>query len=536
MNRSVQIAETVTLVPIFEAVILTGMFFLFRPVRVERREDYNEGGEAGLQPDGVMDETSVTGTIAPILTVRIRDLNGQGQGVGQVEEDPGHADGGLVAFVNGALPGERVKANLVEQKGHYLVLDLLEILETSSDRQVKDCRYFPDCGGCQLRHLTYEAELRFKERRVNGQLDRQGIRGVDGAFRPILGMEDPLHYRGKSSFPAAPSRLAGDGPAIGHYRRGSHDLVNLEDCQIQSLPALALVNRVRELAHRDGISAYDEQAQEGTLRHLVVRTAFASKDLMLTLVVHDRRADLKIKDWLPDLRQTASATGFKLASVWLNDSTARGNRILSGHFRHLSGSRTITETVRGIQYRLSPDSFFQVNPRQAAVLFEEVIRVAGLRPGYRVLDLYCGAGAISLQLASAMRDAHPPVEVIGVDLVARSIADAKTNARLNKLSGIVFVEADATEWLKVYAKDRDKPPFDVLVVDPPRKGLEEDAIRVIRQSGIPRLVYVSCNPASLARDLERLGSCYRLESVQPVDLFPRTTHVEAVVLMSMVDK
>ncbi|NLA96063.1 MAG: 23S rRNA (uracil(1939)-C(5))-methyltransferase RlmD [Clostridiaceae bacterium] len=479
----------------------------------------------------------MTGKVGHFIC-EIRDLNERGQGVGVVVQDGSASPPrqGMVCFVDGALPGEKVAASLIEAKGHYLVLDLDRIIEASPDRIESDCDYFPLCGSCRLRHLSYAAELNFKEQGVRDQLSHKGLlESGSPVFKSIMSMEHPFHYRGKSIFPIAVSDSGENDLQIGQYSYGSHDLIDLHHCEIQSEVALILVNRVRELASRDRVTAYMEERQEGTLRHLLVRTAFSTRQVMLVCVVNDRKADPAILSWIPDLRASLHPSEFTLQSVWINDMEAMGNRILSSDYRHLDGSETIEEVINQVAYRISPDSFFQVNPRQAAVLFEEVIRAARLSPGERVLDLYSGVGALSLQLASAMKDATPPLEVTGVDRVTQAVMDARINAKINGLQNLTFIEADATAWLEAYEESPHNRPFDVIVVDPPRKGLEPQALDVIRQSGTHRIVYVSCNPATLARDLALLTDGYTVERVQPLDLFPRTTHVETVVLMSRVE-
>ena len=482
----------------------------------------------------------------PTFRVQIRDLNERGQGVGTVtsregDDRSGQAPSsslGKVAFVDGALPGECVLARLREEKAHYLVLDLIQLLEASGDRQTSDCPYFPDCGSCQLRHMSYEAELRFKEKRVRDQLSRSGLLPFDSpAFKPILGMAHPHHYRGKSIFPLQANKDGLEPPClIGQYQRGSHQVVDLESCLIQSETALALVNRVRDLLKKDPVSLYDEETHQGCLSHLVVRTAFSSGQVMIIFVVHDDSLDDRIQDWLPALEDTTSQEGMTLSSVWLNDREDRGNRILSTRYRHIQGAPNIEETLNGVSYKISPDSFFQVNPVQAALLFNQVAQAADLKPGARVLDLYSGVGAISLQLAHAAKDLQPPVKITGVDNVVQAIMDAQVNADINELENLTFIKADANAWLTDYETDPANPPFDLIVVDPPRKGLDAKGLEVILNSKTPRLIYVSCNPATLARDLSLLSEVYRVESAQPVDMFPRTTHVETVVLMSRVDK
>lgn len=521
--------------------------------------------------------------------IAIRDINERGQGVGSVMAVLNGADGsaeeniesrnfptnhekteqyrGKICFVDGALPGEEVLATLRQEKRNYLVLDLVEILKSSPDREASDCEYFPECGSCQLRHMDYQAELHLKEKRVLDLLCRIGplqteVTDIDSTatdmaahsdtiqqsdiptsgdghsiFKPIIGMENPFHYRSKSIFPISESTTeSGDrAVTIGQYRRGTHELVDLQDCKIQSEVALALVNTVRTLTVRDEVSIYDETEHRGTLRHLVVRVGFSSNQVMVIFVVNDDLADETIETWIPEFRQTVHSQGMTLQSVWLNDMDTRGNRILSSEYRLLDGAETIEETINGVTYQISPDSFFQVNPRQAAVLFDRVIDAAALNPGDRVLDLYCGVGALSLQLAASM-GTDCPGEVIGVDNVPQAIQDAEENAQLNGMTNLRFIEADSTAWLKEYVENSTGDSFDVIVVDPPRKGLDPGTVEAIKNSDSQRVVYVSCNPATLARDLSSLHDKYRIDSVQPVDMFPRTMHVETVVLMSKVEK
>lgn len=434
-------------------------------------------------------------------------------------------DRGKVCFVNDALPGEVVTARLIEDKRNYRVLDLVEIEVPSPDRVLPDCEYYPECGSCQLRHLHYDAELRLKENRVRHFLSR--LEGAYPAkFLPIIGMGDTRHYRGKSIFPFSQE----DGVVtIGQYRRGTNDLIDIQRCLIQSEVSLALVNSVRELANKDGVPAYDRMTQRGILRHLVVRTGFASRQVMLVFVVNDLSVKEQIMSWVPALEETALDAGYTLKSVWMNLQTSRDNRILSDDYLFLFGEETIEEEINGVRYNISPDSFFQVNPKQTEILFREVVKTANIKPGDRVLDLYCGVGAIALQLASDIAShAQGSGEVIGVEIVEAAVDNARDNAKLNGIENVHFIKADASKWLY---EQNDKLMIDVIVVDPPRKGLDPAALNVIREADCERVVYVSCNPATLARDLALLSDRYQIATIQPVDMFPHTTHVETIVLI-----
>ena len=471
-------------------------------------------------------------TMDTVFRILIRDVNERGQGVGTVLND-GHDDSvnasdldrGKVCFVNDALPGEVVTARLIEDKRNYRVLDLVEIEVPSPDRVLPDCEYYPECGSCQLRHLHYDAELRLKENRVRHFLSR--LEGAYPAkFLPIIGMGDTRHYRGKSIFPFSQE----DGVVtIGQYRRGTNDLIDIQRCLVQSEVSLALVNSVRGLANKVGVPAYDRMTQRGILRHLVVRTGFASRQVMLVFVVNDLSVKEQIMSWVPALEETALDAGYTLKSVWMNLQTSRDNRILSDDYLFLFGEETIEEEINGVRYNISPDSFFQVNPKQTEILFREVVKTANIKPGDRVLDLYCGVGAIALQLASDIAShAQGSGEVIGVEIVEAAVDNARDNAKLNGIENVHFIKADASKWLH---EQKDKLMIDVIVVDPPRKGLDPAALNVIRDADCERVVYVSCNPATLARDLALLSDRYQIATIQPVDMFPHTTHVETIVLI-----
>ncbi len=475
-------------------------------------------------------------TMDTMFRILIRDVNERGQGVGTVLND-GHDDSvnasdldrGKVCFVNDALPGEVVTARLIEDKRNYRVLDLVEIEVPSPDRVLPDCEYYPECGSCQLRHLHYDAELRLKENRVRHFLSR--LEGAYPAkFLPIIGMGDTRHYRGKSIFPFSQE----DGVVtIGQYRRGTNDLIDIQRCLVQSEVSLALVNSVRGLANKVGVPAYDRMTQRGILRHLVVRTGFASRQVMLVFAVNDLSVKEQIMSWVPALEETALDAGYTLNSVWMNLQTSRGNRILSDDYLFLFGEETIEEEINGVRYNISPDSFFQVNPKQTEILFREVVKTANIKPGDRVLDLYCGVGAIALQLASDIAShAQGSGEVIGVEIVEAAVDNARDNAKLNGIENVHFIKADASKWLH---EQKDKLMIDVIVVDPPRKGLDPAALNVIRDADCERVVYVSCNPATLARDLALLSDRYQIATIQPVDMFPHTTHVETVALLSKLD-
>ncbi len=439
------------------------------------------------------------------IELDITALGSEGQGIGRVE--------GYALFVEGALPGERIRAQVIKTTSSYGVGKLLKVLVPSHERQKPRCAVFGRCGGCALQHLTYEAQLRAKEETVRAALERLGgFRGA--AVLPVLGMKEPWHYRNKAAFPAG---MADGKPVLGFFAPRSHRIVPFEDCPIQHPESLSALRAVKQWAQECDVPFYDERTGKGVLRHVVVRSPQGQ-----TMAVLVTTGALPKPARLVDLLQK-EVRGLK--SVIHNVNSGRTNVIFGKKFRVVWGEEQIAARLLGLEFSVSAASFFQVNTLQTEVLYEKALEFAGLTGRETVADLYCGTGTISLALA------RKAGEVVGIEIVPEAIEDARRNALRNGVENARFICAPAEEELPRMVEEGLRPQ--VVVLDPPRKGCEEALLAAVAKAAPERVVYVSCNPATLARDAKYLAQQgYRLEMAQPVDMFPWTAHVETVVLLS----
>ena len=442
----------------------------------------------------------------------IDSLNQSGQGVGRL--------GDLVVFVDGGIPGDRVTLKVTEKHRHYWHAEVLAIESPSPERIEPFCPVAGTCGGCALQSLAYTAQLKWKTRQVSDQLERIGrIKEAVSLTRPALGMAQPDHYRNKVQFPVSGSR---EHPLIGFYARRSHQVVDTDRCDIQHPTADVVRHVVREHLLKHRIQPYQESLHTGLLRHILVRTGFGTGQVMVVLVINGSEYP-----GLPDLIRSlekaipAEVPGFALTSLFIGQNTDRTNVILGSGFRKAYGQDHIEEIILGLRFRISPASFFQVNPYQTGILYQEVLHAASLHGTETVLDLYCGTGSISLLLAQAAR------RVIGVETVAAAIEDARLNAQANQVTDVEFHVGLAESWLADYFAAGGHA--DVVVIDPPRRGCDAKLIASLNLLEAQRLVYVSCNPATLARDLALLQPVWSVKQIQPVDLFPWSDSVECVV-------
>ncbi len=425
-----------------------------------------------------------------------------GEGIARIE--------GVAVFVKEALRGERGDVR-IEHVGRSAAWGRMETLrEPSSARVAPDCPYYGQCGGCQFRHMDYAEELEAKRQRVEDALRRIG--GVDLPVSVIHGAETTLRYRNKVQFPI------GDG-AVGYYRRGTHQVVDIADCLLQPEADTACRAAFQNWMERFRIPAYDERTGNGLLRHLFLRTNSAGE--ALCCVVANGRT-------LPHEGELVAALRYaepRLAGVVLSVNARKTNVILGGEYRTLWGRDWLEEELCGHRFRLSVPSFFQVNRAQTEVLYRRALDFAALTGRETVVELYCGIGTISLAMAGRAG------QVIGVEVVPQAVADAKENARRNALADKTRFECGDAGALAAQLEREGVRP-DVVVVDPPRKGLAPEVVEAIGRMGSERVVYVSCDPATLARDLGRFRALdYGAVRAEAVDLFPRTAHVEAIVLL-----
>lgn len=430
-------------------------------------------------------------------TVTIADYSDQGLGVARVD--------GRVVFVHGGVRGEICTIRILKVLKNTAFARVEEILERSTGREKPDCPNYPACGGCDFRHLTYAEELEAKRSRVEEALRRIG--GADIAVEEILGSQETVGYRNKSQFPVSPQGRAG------FYRARTHQVIPAAHCLLQAPQSGAIAEAVEGYLRDLQVPAYNEESHRGLLRHIYVRTNREGQALVC-LVVNGSKLPGE-EELVRRIREACPET----IGVVLNSNTRRTNVILGEKYRTLWGVDTLRDTLCGLTFDLSIPAFYQVNRPQAERLYEKAVELAGLTGKETVLDLYCGAGTITLALA---REAG---RAIGAEIVPEAIENARENARRNGAENVSFFCGDAADVAARLAAEDLRP--DVVVVDPPRKGLEESVIGSIAQMAPDRVVYVSCDPGTLARDVKRFAQRgYRLEKAVAVDMFPRTVHVE----------
>lgn len=472
--------------------------------------------------------------------IDITGMTHEAQGVGRVE--------GLAVFVDGALEGERVEVKIIKLTKSYAVGKLIKLIEPSPHRIEPFCGAYKRCGGCNLQHMDYQAQLDFKTKLVRESLKRIG--GLTEIMvHDAIGMQHPYQYRNKAQYPAAMI----DGSVItGFYAPRSHEVIQSDECGIQDTGSDQIRRIISEFLTSHEIPAYDEKTGKGLVRHIVTRVGFNTGEIMVVLVINGaalpdagelvqrlvegvpRASGVpEVKVVVSDVSDVSGVPGDmefpevlavpEVKSIYLNINTEKTNVILGRKNILLYGSETITDTIGKYRFMISPHSFFQVNPVQTEVLYAKALEYAGLTGKETVFDLYCGIGTISLFLSERAG------KVYGVEVVEAAIEDARRNAQVNGVKNAEFIAGEAESVVpELYSRGI---RADVVVLDPPRKGCEESLLRLLTEMQPDRIVYVSCNPATLARDLKYLcGQGYKVQEVQPVDMFPWSGHTESVTL------
>ncbi|MDZ5473624.1 23S rRNA (uracil(1939)-C(5))-methyltransferase RlmD [Bacillus sp. 31A1R] len=438
------------------------------------------------------------------IDVVFEDLTHDGAGVAKVE--------GYPIFVPNGLPGEKAKIKVIKANKGYGFGRLMELYEKSPDRVEAKCPIYKECGGCQLQHLSYEGQLKAKEKQVREVLTRIGkLEKVK--VHPVLGMDNPWRYRNKAQVPVADRE---GGLVAGFYQKRSHEIIDMKECLIQQEINDQVVQTVREICERYGISAYNEERHKGVIRHIMARHGMVTGEVMVVIVTrtndlpHEEKLVEEIYNRIPGVKSIIQNVNSKKTNVILGDVT-----------KVLWGEEVIYDLIGNVKFAISSRSFYQVNPEQTKVLYDTALEYAELTGEESVIDAYCGIGTISLFLAQKAK------KVYGVEIVPEAIEDAKRNAELNDINNVEFEVGEAETVIPNWYKQG--ITADVLVVDPPRKGCDEALLNTIIDMKPKKVVYVSCNPATLARDLRILeDGGYRTVEVQPVDMFPHTTHCEAV--------
>ncbi len=444
------------------------------------------------------------------VVISIVDLGSKGEGIGRYENFP--------IFVEGALPGEEVRVKILQVRSSLAYGKILEILAVSPDRVESACPWAGKCGGCQLAHLSYDGQLRYKQNKIAQVLRRIG--GFeDVEVPPLRGMTGGWeHYRNKAQFPV---QMVEEKATAGFYAPRSHRLLPVENCLIQSEIANKMIAKIMDFVRKQNISIYDEETHQGLLRHILVRDGRATGQISVCLVINGTRLPQQ-EAWLAFMQEQG------VQSFSININREKGNVILGTKTVLVAGTMYIEDKIGELSFFISPQSFYQVNPVQTRVLYETALEMADLQGEETVIDAYCGIGTISLFLAQKAK------KVYGVEIVEGAIRDAQYNAQHNGMNNAEFICGKAEEVIPALYRERGIRA-DVMVVDPPRAGCDEALLETMVQMAPERIVYVSCDPATLARDLNYLchsKGAYELKKVQGVCMFPATAHVETVCLLS----
>ena len=452
--------------------------------------------------------------------IEITDIGVNGEGIGKVD--------GYTLFVKDAVIGDKAEVKVMKAKKNYGYARLMRVIEPSADRVEPRCAFARKCGGCQIQEMSYERQLAFKEQKVRGNLERLGgfdREMLDQVMEPIRGMDNPFGYRNKAQFPFGTDKEG--NPVTGFYAGRTHDIIANTDCALGVPVNQEILEIILDFMKAEGVPAYDEKTGKGLIRHVLIRYGFTTKEIMVCLVVNGR----KIPGVEGLVKKLTAIDG--MTSISISPNTRQTNVIMGDTYEVLRGQGFITDYIGNVRYQISPLSFYQVNPVQTEKLYSQALEYADLKGGETVWDLYCGIGTISLFLAEKAG------QVYGVEIVPQAIDDARKNAEINGITNAEFFVGKAEEVLPEYYEDYarqhggEKARADVIVVDPPRKGCDQALLETIVKMAPGRVVYVSCDSATLARDLKYLcGEGYVLEKVRPVDMFPETVHVETVVLLS----
>ena len=455
-----------------------------------------------------------------IVTVEITDIGVSGEGIGHVD--------GYTLFIKDAVIGDVVEAKVMKAKKNYGYARLMKVITPSEYRVEPKCAFARRCGGCQIQEMSYDRQLVFKDQKIRGNLERIGgftKEQIEAVMQPVVGMEHPFSYRNKAQFPFGTDKEG--NPITGFYAGRTHDIIANTDCALGVDQNREILEIILQYMRENKIKSYDEKTGKGLIRHALIRYGFKTKEIMVCLVVNGKKLP-KAERLIEKLIQIEGMT-----SITISPNTRRDNVIMGDSYEILWGQGYITDYIGNVKYQISPLSFYQVNPVQTEKLYGLALEYADLKGDETVWDLYCGIGTISLFLAQKAK------QVYGVEIVPQAIDDAKENAKINAIDNAEFFVGKAEEVLPEYYAEYEREHngetahADVIVVDPPRKGCDETLLETIVKMQPEKVVYVSCDSATLARDLKYLcANGYEIRMCRGVDQFPQSVHVETVVLLS----
>ena len=452
--------------------------------------------------------------IAPVeknkeYVVDIIDNGFEGEGIAKID--------GFTIFIPNAIKGEKIKILIVKVLSSHAFGKIIEILEESKFRVEEDCKFYKRCGGCNLRHIDYEETLNMKQNVVQNLVDKNLKTKIK--VNPTWGMGNPYNYRNKLQYPIGVDKFG--KPTIGVFAKRTHEIIHVENCLLQNEKANQITKYIIDVINKYKLSIYDENTKEGLLRHVVIKTAIRTNEMMVVFVING--------DFLPfakDIALDLQGSCHDIISVVVNINKKNTNVILGDKNINVLGDGYILDFLGQYVFKISPLSFYQVNPVQAEALYNIAIENAGISKDDVVFDLYCGIGTISIFASSYAK------KVYGIEIVEQAIEDAKENAIMNKVKNVEFIAGD-TEIVLADLINNKKIIPDVVIVDPPRRGLDNNTVNNILKIHPKRVVYISCNPATLVRDLSMLEEKYDIKMLQPVDMFPFTSHIENIAILKL---
>ena len=441
--------------------------------------------------------------------VDIIDNGFEGEGIAKIDN--------FTVFIKGAIKGEKCKILIIKVTTSYCIGKILEIINKSENRVEPDCDTYRRCGGCNLRHIKYEKTLQMKSYNVQNLVNKELKTKIE--VQPAIGMDTPYYYRNKAQFPFGKDKNA--EPILGIFAERTHEIIPFNNCYIQNTTSQLIAQTVLDFIKKHRISIYDEKTGKGLFRHLVIKIGVRTNEIMCVFVLNNEKFNEEyelinlLKDKFPNIKTIVKNINSKNTNVIMGDKNIV-----------LFGDGYINDILNGYKFKISPLSFYQTNPSQTEILYNTAIKAANLSKDDVVLDLYCGIGTIGICASSFVK------QVYGIEIIEQAIEDAKENARINNIENIKFRCGAVENILEDLIKDENITP-NIVFVDPPRRGLDKNTVDNILKLKPEKVIYISCNPATMIRDLKKLEEFYNIEQIQPVDMFPYTSHVEVCALLEL---
>ena len=441
--------------------------------------------------------------------VDIIDNGYEGEGIAKIED--------FTIFINGAIKNEKCKILIVKVNKSYAFGKLLEVINKSQNRIASDCKTYKRCGGCSLRHIKYEETLNIKKSMVQNLVDKSLTKKIK--VNNVIGMEKPISYRNKLQYPVG--RDKNGFPVIGVFANRTHEIIPVENCLIQNQAAEKVAKEVYRFIKENNISVYDEKSRKGSIRHIVVKIGLKTNEIMCIIVSNNERIEKE-----KALIETIKSKFPQVKTIIKNINNKNTNVILGNKNIVLYGEGYIYDKLGDYIFKISPMSFYQTNPLQTEILYNKAIEFAKLEKDDILCDLYCGIGTIGIFASNKVK------KVYGIEIVEEAVEAAKENAKINKVNNIEFIVGDVEKAFKVLIDEKKIIP-NAVIVDPPRRGLDNTTINKLKELELKKLVYISCNPATMVRDVKMLEEKYDVKEIQPVDMFPYTSHVECCALLEI---